>query len=1087
MKPEASGDETQRTYKYEAFISYRHLEPDASIAIALHQALEHFTIPPLLRNEHGDKKIGRIFRDQEELPTSSNLGRDIEEALHDSKWLILICTPRLLESKWCMREVDSFIEQGRRDSILTLLVEGEPSDSFPPQIRFADIDGETVEIEPLAADVRAQTLREMKKRLKREKLRLLAPMLDVTFDALYQRAKKHARKMAGIVLSGIAAALLVFGGIVGYQAMKTAQANKFAALEKIAKLIATSESYITDGQQNPAVNAACEAFELARQHGIYELETEAALYRAIVQFPKDGSFAKLQHSADILQTVFSPDGSHIALLTRDHRITVWDTKYAVKRCEIDLAPDLFSLDQALLGVGQVEENWCSFCFNSDNELYIMDLSSLKLGKYSVDGTLLHETTDDFGRGYNLKVFAAHSDYVLYRPEMHYLRGADAIVLSSYVSESPDAPSFDAALFAFDAQTGEKIYEHRFEPASLYPVWTDVAGDGESMAFYYLYDENGENCTQVILINEDVLRNGVRFAAYDFSQVTFQYMAQLHDSAFLIATKENEIAVLDAKTMKFYPVPEVAPPQEEDDGLLILTGQKRGEFFAGFRTSKVNCYSFDGKAVTFVRTVIDVDEHTFNGTWIERFGWANKDEGTVAYVSDKIGKTGTRFIKGEQLFYQDYQYDTLDDYLYSDYGIYAETEGNLCVLYDFNTSDTEFKREALYPRYQPGFTHVDVEQELIVAQNSDENGFYFEISTFDEARSTTLHKVYLPNTKGYDAREDWAPYDDIYYTKDYAIIVTHPPGKVTDEEGEGTAILYTLHYQSGTLRASAPWERLFYNRVSGFNDKGVVITTHSTILMFDPADPTNVTKIDRQSLFQEEWLEDNIPFGHAIGLAPKNIVIWPFTDKTDNQLKLAYLDLDTQQYVVSDTVYRNNINYPVLWSDSGKIFFALDGTTNFNAYNVETMAMLNREDFPADIMKMQKIGGNIIALYSSKNAVEFYDMDSCKKLFAIEPSVEAPQHVSYNETNGLAVVSRAAGFEIIDIRSGSHFYGPVSSSKHKQSDWIRELYITNDKRALLQCLHSNRQSDSGISLNWYNYFWENLLDGEMLLEVAQKFK
>ena len=130
-----------------------------------------------------------------------------------------------------------------------------------------------------------------------------------------------------------------------------------------------------------------------------------------------------------------------------------------------------------------------------------------------------------------------------------LRGADAIVLSSYVSESPDAPSFDAALFAFDAQTGEKIYEHRFEPASLYPVWTDVAGDGESMAFYYLYDENGENCTQVILINEDVLRNGVRFAAYDFSQVTFQYMAQLHDSAFLIATKENEIAVLDAKTMK----------------------------------------------------------------------------------------------------------------------------------------------------------------------------------------------------------------------------------------------------------------------------------------------------------------------------------------------------------------------------------------------------------------------------------------------------------------------------------------------------------------------------------------------------------
>jgi len=77
-----------------------------------------------------------------------------------------------------------------------------------------------------------------------------------------------------------------------------------------------------------------------------------------------------------------------------------------------------------------------------------------------------------------------------------------------------------------------------------------------------------------------------------------------------------------------------------------------------------------------------------------------------------------------------------------------------------------------------------------------------------------------------------------------------------------------------------------------------------------------------------------------------------------------------------------------------------------------MTMFSCDDFPADITKIQIIGGNIIALYSSKNAVEFYDIDSCKKLYAIEPSTDVPQYLSYNETNGLAVVVRTTGYEII---------------------------------------------------------------------------
>ena len=39
--------ENEKVYKYDAFISYRHLEPDQSIAKEIHRMIERFTPPKL--------------------------------------------------------------------------------------------------------------------------------------------------------------------------------------------------------------------------------------------------------------------------------------------------------------------------------------------------------------------------------------------------------------------------------------------------------------------------------------------------------------------------------------------------------------------------------------------------------------------------------------------------------------------------------------------------------------------------------------------------------------------------------------------------------------------------------------------------------------------------------------------------------------------------------------------------------------------------------------------------------------------------------------------------------------------------------
>ena len=206
--------------QYSAFISYRHQTPDQEIAKKLHHLIETYSVPSALRTD-GARHPGKVFRDQEELPLSSDLGRDIETALDNSDWLICICSPRYLESRWCQRELEYFIEHKGRDRILTVLAEGEPQDSFPELLRFeTDENRNRVEREPLAADVRSTDLAESLKKLKKEKYRILAPMLGTSFDGLYQRQRRRTMRN---VLAAALAAVAILGGFLTYALIQNAK------------------------------------------------------------------------------------------------------------------------------------------------------------------------------------------------------------------------------------------------------------------------------------------------------------------------------------------------------------------------------------------------------------------------------------------------------------------------------------------------------------------------------------------------------------------------------------------------------------------------------------------------------------------------------------------------------------------------------------------------------------------------------------------------------------------------------------------------------------------------------------------------
>jgi len=211
--------------KYHAFISYSHA--DEKWGSWLHRSLETYRTPKALigkatnRGEPVPERVFPIFRDREELPTSSDLGATISNALEEARYLIVICSPASARSRWVNEEIKSFKKLGRSNRILALIVEGEPNaaegksgvdadqECFPQALKHPlGTDGEldlSELSEPIAADVRPG-----KDGKNDGLLKLLAGLLGVNFDDLKRRDEIRRRKRQRALLATAGALTLVF-------------------------------------------------------------------------------------------------------------------------------------------------------------------------------------------------------------------------------------------------------------------------------------------------------------------------------------------------------------------------------------------------------------------------------------------------------------------------------------------------------------------------------------------------------------------------------------------------------------------------------------------------------------------------------------------------------------------------------------------------------------------------------------------------------------------------------------------------------------------------------------------------------------
>lgn len=110
-----------------AFISYSHKDIDA--VRKLHKKLERTRIPFYARNQDC-KTAYPIFRDETDL-SGVTLTPGIEEALADSRYLIVVCTPNSANSEWVGKEITFFLNRFGAERIIPLFLESKFNNQYP--------------------------------------------------------------------------------------------------------------------------------------------------------------------------------------------------------------------------------------------------------------------------------------------------------------------------------------------------------------------------------------------------------------------------------------------------------------------------------------------------------------------------------------------------------------------------------------------------------------------------------------------------------------------------------------------------------------------------------------------------------------------------------------------------------------------------------------------------------------------------------------------------------------------------------------------------------------------------------------------
>jgi len=267
--------------QYAAFISYSH--SDTSIVRWLHHALETYRLPKILVGSESPfgpvpRKLPPVFRDRDELPASGDLGSELRAALTNSRFQIVVCSPRSAKSHWVNEEIKHFKRTHGEFRTLALIVEGEPysggdQECFPPALRFRlDADGEVSDVpaEPIAADIRPG-----KDGRRLALLKLIAGITGLKLDALARRdAARRQRELTIITAISLSIAVVTIGLAIFAEFQRREAVKQRRLAEKSLAFLVETFQIANPATENPHTITVLTVLDRVAKRASTELNTE---------------------------------------------------------------------------------------------------------------------------------------------------------------------------------------------------------------------------------------------------------------------------------------------------------------------------------------------------------------------------------------------------------------------------------------------------------------------------------------------------------------------------------------------------------------------------------------------------------------------------------------------------------------------------------------------------------------------------------------------------------------------------------------------------------------------------------------------
>ena len=421
---------------FSAFISYRHGDIDSRAAQELQKQLEHFRAPKGISAER--KPFKRCYLDDGELSGGYDYAKQLREALKNSEWLIVVCSPGTKDSRWVNEEIDIFLEYHDRSRVLALLTGGEPEQSFPPRLLEETPAGDLL----IAADCRGDDLGQVLKNIRGDAfLRLAAPMLSTTFDGLKQRNRIYRLRRAAAAGAAVAVLAVAFGvysadkaATIASQAARIEAEYKNALINESRFLTEQAKNYLAEEDTIGAIEMALRALPSETQDRPVLADAKYVLGSALDVYVMPGHEkpfkATKSFASDKVYKMFcDTEGKYIFTLEDEYkRVCVRDGNFDLidaVRFDEEISSQFFSPELLIPGKSSLLISTYSgvFCWNYETgELSTLTDEHASGIMLSADGSfaaiITSEYTDAFETNYYVTLIDTETGALLGKHELN---------------------------------------------------------------------------------------------------------------------------------------------------------------------------------------------------------------------------------------------------------------------------------------------------------------------------------------------------------------------------------------------------------------------------------------------------------------------------------------------------------------------------------------------------------------------------------------------------------------------------------------------------------------------------------------------